>query len=100
MKQHRSHCRTGQRRARRIPIALYGGAELPAAYGYLRTHNSPYPWHPGDQEEQGGQRMSDFKVLGVRVNAVQIPDVVETLCRWIHERASSRFVAVTGMHGV
>ena len=44
--------------------------------------------------------MSDYKVLGVRVNAVQIPDVVETLCRWIHERGSSRFVAVTGMHGV
>jgi N-acetylglucosaminyldiphosphoundecaprenol N-acetyl-beta-D-mannosaminyltransferase len=44
--------------------------------------------------------MSDYKVLGVRVNAVQIPDVVETLCRWIHEHGSSRFVAVTGMHGV
>jgi N-acetylglucosaminyldiphosphoundecaprenol N-acetyl-beta-D-mannosaminyltransferase len=44
--------------------------------------------------------MKEFKVLGVRVNAVQIPDVVETLCRWIYERGRSRFVAVTGMHGV
>lgn len=44
--------------------------------------------------------MKEFKVLGVRVNAVQIPDVVETLCQWISERGRSRFVAVTGMHGV
>jgi N-acetylglucosaminyldiphosphoundecaprenol N-acetyl-beta-D-mannosaminyltransferase len=44
--------------------------------------------------------MKEFKVLGVRVNAVQIPDVVETLCQWICERGRSRFVAVTGMHGV
>src|ERR1700677_4917541 len=44
--------------------------------------------------------MKEFKVLGVRVNAVQIPDVVDTLCQWISERGKSRFVAVTGMHGV
>jgi N-acetylglucosaminyldiphosphoundecaprenol N-acetyl-beta-D-mannosaminyltransferase len=44
--------------------------------------------------------MSEFKVLGVRVNAVQIPGVVETLRGWIAERGPARFVAVTGMHGV
>jgi N-acetylglucosaminyldiphosphoundecaprenol N-acetyl-beta-D-mannosaminyltransferase len=41
-----------------------------------------------------------FRVLGVRVNAVQIPEVVAILERWIRERQSSRYVAVTGMHGV
>ncbi len=44
--------------------------------------------------------MSEFKVLGVRVNGVQIPDVVETVCQWIHDRGPARFIAVTGMHGV
>jgi N-acetylglucosaminyldiphosphoundecaprenol N-acetyl-beta-D-mannosaminyltransferase len=44
--------------------------------------------------------MSEYKVLGVRVNAVQIPGVVQTLRGWIRERGPARFVAVTGMHGV
>jgi len=44
--------------------------------------------------------MNVFRVLGVRVNGVQIPDVVETLRAWIYERRPARFVAVTGMHGV
>lgn len=42
----------------------------------------------------------DFKVLGVRVNAVQIPEVVSLMERWIQERAVGHYVAVTGMHGV
>lgn len=41
-----------------------------------------------------------FEVLGVRVDAVQIPDVVARMERWISERQGSHFVAVTGMHGV
>ena len=41
-----------------------------------------------------------FRVLGVRVNAVQIPDAVQILESWIGERGTSRYVAVTGMHGV
>ncbi len=41
-----------------------------------------------------------FTVLGVRVNAVQIPDVVALMERWIHERNAYHFIAVTGMHGV
>jgi N-acetylglucosaminyldiphosphoundecaprenol N-acetyl-beta-D-mannosaminyltransferase len=43
---------------------------------------------------------SAFKVLGVRVHAVQIPDVIAQMENWIAERAPSHFVAVTGMHGV
>ncbi len=41
-----------------------------------------------------------FHVLGVRVDAVQIPDVVTRMQRWIQERRGTHFVAVTGMHGV
>lgn len=42
-----------------------------------------------------------FQVLGVRVDAVQMSDAVARLRSWIHERPSiSRFVAVTGMHGI
>ena len=41
-----------------------------------------------------------FEVLGVRVNAVQIPDVIAQMERWICERNMCHFIAVTGMHGV
>ena len=44
--------------------------------------------------------MRHFRVLGVRVDAVQIPDVVALMQRWIAERERSHAVAVTGMHGV
>jgi N-acetylglucosaminyldiphosphoundecaprenol N-acetyl-beta-D-mannosaminyltransferase len=46
-----------------------------------------------------GHRPS-FRVLGVRVDAVQIPDVIAVMERWIQEKEGSHFVAVTGMHGV
>jgi N-acetylglucosaminyldiphosphoundecaprenol N-acetyl-beta-D-mannosaminyltransferase len=41
-----------------------------------------------------------YKVLGVRVDAVQIPDVIARMEEWIARRDGCRFVAVTGMHGV
>lgn len=41
-----------------------------------------------------------FAVLGVRVDAVQIPDVIARMQRRISERNASHFVAVTGMHGI
>jgi N-acetylglucosaminyldiphosphoundecaprenol N-acetyl-beta-D-mannosaminyltransferase len=41
-----------------------------------------------------------FTVLGVRINAVQIPDVVAQMERWIAARNGCHFIAVTGMHGV
>ena len=44
--------------------------------------------------------MPEFRVLGVRVNAVQIPQVVDWMQYCIHERGPARYVAVTGMHGV
>lgn len=46
------------------------------------------------------QNSAAFRVLGVRVNAVQIPGVVEQMENWISERLRCHFIAVTGMHGV
>jgi N-acetylglucosaminyldiphosphoundecaprenol N-acetyl-beta-D-mannosaminyltransferase len=41
-----------------------------------------------------------FSVLGVKVDAVQIPDVNLQMRDWIAQRGRSRYIAVTGMHGV
>ena len=41
-----------------------------------------------------------FRVLGVSVNAIQIPDVVARVGDWIERKERGRFVAATGMHGV
>lgn len=42
----------------------------------------------------------EFCVLGVRVHAVQIPDVVAQMEEWIARREAGHTIAVTGMHGV
>ena len=39
-----------------------------------------------------------FHVLGVEVNAVQIPDTIATLERWIAERRPGRYVVVANVH--
>jgi N-acetylglucosaminyldiphosphoundecaprenol N-acetyl-beta-D-mannosaminyltransferase len=41
-----------------------------------------------------------FRVVGVRVDAVQMPEAVAQIDRWIEKRESGKYVAVTGMHGV
>ncbi len=41
-----------------------------------------------------------FKVLGVRVDAVQIPEVVANITAWIDQRRTGNYIAVTGMHGI
>jgi N-acetylglucosaminyldiphosphoundecaprenol N-acetyl-beta-D-mannosaminyltransferase len=41
-----------------------------------------------------------FRVLGARVSAVQIPEVIQQIREWIEERRSGRYVTVTGMHGI
>jgi len=46
------------------------------------------------------QNNSVFRVLGVRVDAVQIPGVILQMEHWISERRRCRFIAVTGMHGI
>lgn len=41
-----------------------------------------------------------FSVLGIRVSATQIPNVVASMESWIAGHEGSRFIAVTGMHGI
>jgi len=55
----------------------------------MHSRGTPVPLQP-----------RSFQVLGVRVNAVQIPDVVCQMERWIRERNVGHFISVTGMHGV
>lgn len=44
--------------------------------------------------------VSSFLVLGVRIDAVQIPEVVGRFEAWIREKGKSRFVAVCNVHMV
>jgi N-acetylglucosaminyldiphosphoundecaprenol N-acetyl-beta-D-mannosaminyltransferase len=41
-----------------------------------------------------------FRLLGVRVDALQVIDVVAEMEEWIAKRSVGHFVAFTGMHGV
>lgn len=41
-----------------------------------------------------------FRVLGVRIHAVQIVDTIDQIEQWIEERKTGHYVAFTGMHGV
>ena len=43
---------------------------------------------------------ASLNILGVRVDAVQIPDAIARLEEWIRNHDICRYVAVTGMHGV
>lgn len=45
-------------------------------------------------------KIPSYRVLDVRVDAVQIPDAIKIVENWIEERGPARYVAVTGMHGV
>lgn len=45
-------------------------------------------------------KRSSFHVLGVRVDAVQIPETIAQMEEWIRERGQGHYVAVTTMHGV
>jgi N-acetylglucosaminyldiphosphoundecaprenol N-acetyl-beta-D-mannosaminyltransferase len=46
------------------------------------------------------ETIKSFRVLGVRVDVVQIADTIRILESWIKDRGPARYVAVTGMHGV
>lgn len=41
-----------------------------------------------------------FSLLGVRVHALEIDSVIAVIRDWIRDRTGSRYIAVTGMHGV
>jgi len=53
-----------------------------------------------NQTTQAFESHASFRVLGVHVDAVQIPEVVAQMKDWIHKRADCHSVAATSMHGI
>src|SRR5438132_3157596 len=98
VEQLRIDARDGESGTKRVRDPLHRRKELPVVDGHLRTHD----------RRSGGTRLStlsmcplpSFRLLGVRVHAVQIPDAVAQMEQWIRERHGCHYVAVTGMHGV
>ena len=54
----------------------------------------------GDSGSDMATQTTRFPVLGVQVDAVQIPDTIAILKDWIAGRDACHYVAVTGMHGI
>jgi N-acetylglucosaminyldiphosphoundecaprenol N-acetyl-beta-D-mannosaminyltransferase len=57
-----------------------------------RSLNTTSVTHTGDS--------ASYRLLGVRVDAIQIPNAVRYIIEWTRKRHGCRYVAVTGMHGV
>jgi exopolysaccharide biosynthesis WecB/TagA/CpsF family protein len=56
---------------------------------------------PSKHHPEGFPKLHEtFDVLGVQVNAIQIPDVIDVMKKCIKERKRCHSIAVTGMHGV
>jgi N-acetylglucosaminyldiphosphoundecaprenol N-acetyl-beta-D-mannosaminyltransferase len=56
---------------------------------------------PRDPVAPASQRTAaSFNILGVRVDVVQIPDVVSRMEEWISQRDTCRYIAVTDMHSL
>jgi N-acetylglucosaminyldiphosphoundecaprenol N-acetyl-beta-D-mannosaminyltransferase len=55
---------------------------------------------PADEEVVSPASITRFRVLGLGIDGIQIPDVVAQMERWISKRRVCHYVAVTGMHGV
>ena len=51
-------------------------------------------------ESEASVPENSFKVLGMRVDALEIPRVVTLMENWICARNATRLIAVTGMHGI
>jgi N-acetylglucosaminyldiphosphoundecaprenol N-acetyl-beta-D-mannosaminyltransferase len=46
------------------------------------------------------QAESTFDVLGVRVHAVQIPEMIARIERWISQRDAARYITLTNVHAI
>jgi N-acetylglucosaminyldiphosphoundecaprenol N-acetyl-beta-D-mannosaminyltransferase len=77
-------------------------AENPIAGQYLLPAGmkNQTPPHEVEIQERHSKAGATFSILGVRVNAVQIPDVIREMETWISRRDGCRYIAVTGMHGI
>src|SRR5438445_13778550 len=62
--------------------------------------SSKYQSFEGTNVRDAKTNPSYFRVLGVRVNAVQIPEVITLMERWISDKNASHSIAVTNVHVV
>jgi N-acetylglucosaminyldiphosphoundecaprenol N-acetyl-beta-D-mannosaminyltransferase len=67
----------------------------PASPSVLRNETQQGRSVPVDAPAQ-----KEFFVLGVRVDALQIPQVILRMQKWIARRDTCHYIAVTGMHGI
>jgi N-acetylglucosaminyldiphosphoundecaprenol N-acetyl-beta-D-mannosaminyltransferase len=65
----------------------------------MKMHDTMTTTEPTEAKNRNSS-IPSFRVLGVRVNAVQIPDIIPIIERWVRDRDTTHYVAVTGMHGV
>ena len=71
------------------------GNSSPASSAMLRNETQQERSVSVDAPER-----EEFLVLGVRVDALQIPEVIIRMQEWIAQRDTCHYVAVTGMHGI
>ena len=64
------------------------------------TLDCEFPHRQSSIDNRQSLVAGSFKVLGVRVDAVEIPEVIALMTGWVEERGTRKYVAVTGMHGV
>jgi N-acetylglucosaminyldiphosphoundecaprenol N-acetyl-beta-D-mannosaminyltransferase len=65
----------------------------------MKMHDTMTKTEPTEAKNRNSS-IPSFCVLGVRVNAVQIPDILPVIERWVRDRDTTHYVAVTGMHGL
>ena len=69
----------------------------------MGTENQAFGVFAAEEAEslsKQGHGVPKFSVLGVRVHAVQIPEVVAWMESAIRARSGAKFLAATGMHGI
>jgi N-acetylglucosaminyldiphosphoundecaprenol N-acetyl-beta-D-mannosaminyltransferase len=68
---------------------------MPGFHGQRRFEDATEPGSP--EESSAG---AAYRILGVRVDAVQIPGVIARMEHWIARRDACRFIAVADMHSI
>lgn len=96
--------------ARKVLIRLRGGpTRLKSASYFLLKSPSwftrPAPTEPAtssgpDRQKTASGERAYFNVLGINVNATQIPDVLTMMEKWIADQDGCRCIAATSMHGI
>ena len=82
-----------------MPAGLPGLQDHGAAYERSRA-SCALVKHASTAMATMGTRPNSFSVLGVQVDAVQIPDVIARMQMWIESGAHGKYIAATGMHGI